>query len=147
MLTLPQTAISLKWEDKIQMIYGEEINYLPIKSALLVDQLIGYFKEDRENLLYIPGALTDSFLQNIIPWLKKGYKIGIIVKDGTKVFLSPKAYGQFIDSGGKIEVLKGCKPLALGVNPLSVEGYGFDSTALVNNLQQLVSIPVFDPLK
>ncbi|SES85253.1 hypothetical protein [Anaerobranca gottschalkii] len=147
MLTLPQTSISLEREDKIQLISGEEINFLPIKSALLADQLIGYFKGDRENLLYIPGALTDSFLQKIVPWIKKGYKIGIIVKDGTKVFLSPKAYGQFTDSGGKIEVLKSCKPLALGVNPLSEEGYGFDSTALVNSLQQLVPIPVFDPLK
>ncbi|SHJ79424.1 hypothetical protein SAMN02745227_00699 [Anaerobranca californiensis DSM 14826] len=146
MLTLPQTSVPLKLQEKIQLICGEEIICLPIKSALLVDQLLGYFKGDRENILYIPGALTDSFVQLIIPWVKKGYKIRIIVKDGTKVFLTPKTYGQFVDSGGTLEVLKSCKPLALSVNPFSVEGYGFDSTILVNNLQRLVSIPVFDPL-
>lgn len=129
------------------LIKGDTVQVLPFKSALLTKEITKYFTKDIDNILYIPGALMDSFMEEMIPLVKQGFKIKIIVKDGTKVFLSSKAYGEFMQLNGNIEVFRKSRALGLAVNPVSIEGYEFDSDALVEKLKHFVNIPVLDPLR
>lgn len=133
--------------NSLRLFKGDEECPLPFRTALLAKNIGECFCPQRSNIMYIPGALMDTFTLELLPLLKKDYKILLIVKDGTKLFLSSKTYQEFISLGGKLEVYRQSKPLALAVNPVSIEGYEFDSDQLVENLQYFVNIPVFDPLR
>lgn len=133
--------------DQMVLLKGEEILVLPFKSALFAKEITKYFIKGIENILYIPGALMDSFMDDVISLAKQGFISRIIVKDGTKIFLSPKIYGDFIELGGKIEVYRMSRALGLAVNPVSIEGYEFDSDTLVEKLKTFMDIPVLDPLR
>ena len=154
MLNLPTTDENTKKilenyinEDEMVLIKGDSVQVLPFKSTLLSKEITKYFNKGVDNILYIPGALMDSFMGEMTPLVKQGFQTRIIVKDGTKIFLTTKAYGYFIEFGGKIEVFRKSRALGLAVNPVSIEGYEFDSDALVEKLKLFVDIPVLDPLR
>lgn len=154
MLSLPTSEENIRKileeyivKDQMVLSKGDEIQVLPFKSALFAKEITKYFIKGIDNILYIPGALMDSFMEDLTPLVKQGFKSRIIVKDGTKIFLSPKAYGDFTELGGKIEVYRMSRALGLAVNPVSIEGYEFDSDTLVEKLKIFMDIPVLDPLR
>lgn len=152
-LSLPKISMDLikaAWglleQSNIALISSQGLKILPFKSSLMVNEISKYMEKNDDNNLYISGALLDSFTKEIIQMLKKGYRVRLIVKDGTKVFISWETYTELLAQGGTIEVIADCKVLAIAVNPVSVEGYEFSSEKLVENIRRFTCIPVFDPL-
>ena len=108
---------------------------LEINSVLLIDKL-------KEKLftfgtrIFVSGAVTDSFFE----FLKNQHQISeieIIVRDFTKIFVSPEVYYSFLKKGGKIKVVQKTKLIAVCVNPISPDGYNLNSDELIKALDYL----------
>lgn len=96
--------------------------------------------------LYVSGALVDGFLEKVR--MNKNLKqTELVVRDFTKIFVSPQQFRLFIKGGGCIRVLQKSKLIAVTVNPTSPSGYVLDSDTLCNRLSDAIGLPVYDLLK
>ena len=96
--------------------------------------------------LYVSGALVDGFLEKVR--MNKNLKqTELVVRDFTKIFVSPQQFRLFIKGGGRIRVLQKSKLIAVTVNPTSPSGYVLDSDTLCNRLSEAIGLPVYDLLK
>lgn len=123
--------------DKENTIYD-----LQIQSTLLLnkekDKLFA-----KGNTIFISGIVTDNLLE-LMRIQPKISETVIIVKDFTKIFISPEKYSAFTSKGGKIMVLLKTNLIAICVNPISPEGYVLDSAKLRRDLEKAINIPVYD---
>lgn len=96
--------------------------------------------------LYVSGALVDSFLEKVRK--NKSLKHAeLVVRDFTKIFVTPQQFRLFIKAGGRIRVMQKSKLIAVTVNPTSPSGYVLDSDTLCNRLSEAIQLPVYDLLK
>ncbi len=93
--------------------------------------------------LYVSGALTDNFV-NHIRQNKIFNETEIVVRDFTKIFLTPMTYNTFINGKRKITVLQKSKLIAVCVNPTSPNGIVLDSEKLCKTLSEAINLPVYD---
>ncbi len=93
--------------------------------------------------LFVSGALTDNFI-NHIRQNKIFNETEIVVRDFTKIFLTPMTYNSFVNSRRKISVLQKSKLIAVCVNPTSPNGIILDSEKLCNTLSEAIKLPVYD---
>lgn len=96
--------------------------------------------------LYVAGALVDSFLEKVRQ-NKHLRKAEIVVRDFTKIFVTPQQFKLFLKAGGRISVLQKSKLIAVTVNPTSPSGYVLDSDTLCGKLSEAIGLPVYDLLK
>ncbi|MDP3313701.1 hypothetical protein [Lutibacter sp.] len=124
--------------------FGEVID-LKINSVLNSEKI----KENLFNFgtrFYVGGAITDSFIE-FLKNQKLGTEIEIIVRDFTKIFVSPEMYYSFLKRGGKVSVLQKTKLIAICINPTSPEGYNLNSDELKEALELKLLLPVYDVKK
>ena len=95
--------------------------------------------------LFVSGIVTDNMLEylRVQPNVKE---ICLVVKDFTKVFVSPIVLGGFLRKGGRLMVVKRPNLLAISINPVSPSGFSVESERLRDALQEVVGVPVFDVL-
>ena len=93
--------------------------------------------------LFVSGALTDNFI-NHIRQNKIFSETEIVVRDFTKIFLTPMTYNSFVNAKRKISVLQKSKLIAVCVNPTSPNGIVLDSEKLCNVLSEAIKLPVYD---
>lgn len=93
--------------------------------------------------LYVSGALTDNFI-NHIRQNKIFNETEIVVRDFTKIFLTPMTYNTFVNGKRKITVLQKSKLIAVCVNPTSPNGIVLDSEKLCKTLSEAINLPVYD---
>jgi hypothetical protein len=67
-----------------------------------------------------------------------------VVRDFTKIFLTPMTYNSFVNVRRKITVLQKSKLIAVCVNPTSPNGIVLDSEKLCNALSEAIKLPVYD---
>ncbi len=96
--------------------------------------------------LYVAGALVDSFLEKVRK-NKQLRNVELVVRDFTKIFVSPQQLRLFEKTGGRMRVLQKSKLIAVTVNPTSPSGYVLDSDVLCDKLSQAINLPVYDLLK
>lgn len=96
--------------------------------------------------LYVAGALVDSFLEKVRK-NKQLRDVELVVRDFTKIFVSPQQLRLFEKMGGRLRVLQRSKLIAVTVNPTSPTGYTLDSDTLCHKLSQAINLPVYDLLK
>lgn len=96
--------------------------------------------------LYVAGALVDGFLEKVRK-NKSLKQVELVVRDFTKVFVTPQQFRLFHKAGGRITVLQKSKLLAVTVNPTSPSGYILDSDTLCARLSEAILLPVYDLLK
>ena len=96
--------------------------------------------------LYVAGALVDSFLEKVRQ-NKHLRQAEIVVRDFTKIFVTPQQFKLFHKAGGRISVLQKSKLIAVTVNPTSPSGYVLDSDTLCGKLTEAIGLPVYDLLK
>ena len=96
--------------------------------------------------LYVGGALVGTFLDKVRQ-NKKLKNVEIVVRDFTKVFVTPQQFRLFIKGGGRIRVLQRSKLIAVTVNPTSPIGFVLDSDTLCGKLSEAIQLPVYDLLK
>ncbi len=93
--------------------------------------------------LFIAGAVGDKLI-NFLRMQKQIKEVEVIVKDFSKLFISPESYNMFIRKGGIIKVLQQPKLLAICVNPVAPNGQQLNSQELIEALQANVAVPVYD---
>ena len=93
--------------------------------------------------LFVSGALTDNFVNNIRQ-NKIFNETELVVRDFTKIFLTPMTYNSFVNGKRKITVLQKSKLIAVCVNPTSPNGIVLDSEKLCNTLSEAIKLPVYD---
>ena len=93
--------------------------------------------------LFVSGALTDNFI-NHIRQNKMFNETEIVVRDFTKIFMTPMTYNTFVNGKRKITVLQKSKLIAVCVNPTSPNGIVLDSEKLCNTLSEAIKLPVYD---
>ncbi len=101
---------------------------------------------DQCRQLYVAGALVDGFLEKVRK-NKNLRQTEIVVRDFTKIFVTPLQFRTFLKSGGSIHVLQKSQLLAITVNPTSPSGYVLDSDMLCGKLTEVTGIPAYDLLK
>ena len=115
---------------------------LNIPSSLLSDK---YKNElfSHGNQLFISGILTDMML-NFLKMQPEARGCAVVVKDFTKIFVSPMTLRLFQSKGGKLYVLKRPNLLAVTVNPVAPSGFSVPSKVLVEAMERVFEVPVYD---
>lgn len=90
--------------------------------------------------VFAAGALTPRLLDMVV-----GGRV--IAGDFTKIFVPSADYRRFAARGGKIEVLRRSRLIAVCVNPVAPNGIVMDSGLLVERMSAAVPVPVYDILK
>jgi hypothetical protein len=122
--------------------FDYEIIKLPIKSILHFSDLKeNIFQEN--NSIFITGVLTERFLE-YVSRQENVENIEIIVKDFTKIFTTPEILMKFLRKNGKLKVLFKTNLIAITINPTSPTGHTLDSKILIENLKELVQVPVLN---
>ena len=93
--------------------------------------------------LFVSGALTNNFI-NHIRQNKIFNETEVVVRDFTKIFLTPMTYNSFVNGKRKITVLQKSKLIAVCVNPTSPNGIVLDSEKLCKTLSEAIKLPVYD---
>ena len=96
--------------------------------------------------LYVAGALVDGFLEKVRK-NKNLKQVELVVRDFTKIFVTPQQFRLFLKAGGRISVLQKSKLIAVTVNPTSPSGYVLDSETLCDKLSEAIQLPVYDLMK
>jgi len=120
---------------------GEAIS-LNIPSSLLSDK----YKNElfaHGNQLFISGILTDMML-NFLKMQPEARGCTVIVKDFTKIFVSPMTLKLFLSKGGRLFVLKRPNLLAVTVNPVAPSGFSLPSEVLTSAMERVFDVPVYD---
>ena len=94
-------------------------------------------------VIFVTGAISDKLL-NFLRIQKNIKDIVLVVKDFTKIFVTPQAYNAYLKRGGRIRVLLRTNLIAVTVNPVSPEGYVLDSETLRKAMSESLQIPVYD---
>ena len=92
-------------------------------------------------LLYVEGAVTDSFLD---PLLRSALSEGlaVAVRDASRLLLSADSLRRLTMRNGRLEVLEAIHLAALTINPHSVYGYDFDEPEFLRRMKAAVPVPV-----
>ncbi len=115
-------------------------------TATSLSQQVEFQGMEQCSTLYVAGALVDSFLEKVRK-NKKLRNVELVVRDFTKIFVTPQQLRLFEKVGGIIRVLQKSKLIAVTVNPTSPSGYVLDSDVLCDRLSQAINLPVYDLLK
>ena len=122
-----------------------EIHDLGIDSTLLLenkkDKLFEY-----GTTIFASGIVTDKVL-NLLRMQKEIQNTTLIVKDFTRIFVTPESLYSYLSKGGKIKVLLRTKLIAVCVNPTSPSGYIMNSERITAELSDALNIPVYDVFK
>ncbi len=123
---------------------GGELHSLDAVTSLSKD--IHFEGMENCETLYVAGALVDSFLEKVRK-NKDLKQVELVVRDFTKIFVTPQQFRLFIKTGGRIRVLQKSKLIAVTVNPTSPSGYVLDSDTLCGKLSEAIGLPVYDLIK
>ncbi len=101
---------------------------------------------DRCSTIYVAGALVDGFIEKVRA-NKDLRQVEIVVRDFTRIFVTPQLFRLFLKAGGRVTVLQKSKLIAVTVNPTSPSGFVLDSDILCQKLSEAIELPVYDLLK
>lgn len=120
----------------------DEVRNLNIPSILMIDKYKNDFFKHGETV-YVAGIVTDKLL-DFIRVQKMSDTATLIVKDFSKLFISPNSYKSFLSSGAKLKVLFKPNLLAVCVNPVANNGFVFPAKELCQKLSEKLNFPVYD---
>ena len=138
----PKADELLQIENGIFALEDGNLVPLNIPSSLLSDK---YKAElfSHGNHLFLSGILTDMML-NFLRMQPEVKNSVVIVKDFTKVFVTPMNLKLFLSKGGQLRVLKRPNLLAVTVNPVAPSGFTLPSEILVKAMKGVFDVPVYD---
>ena len=95
------------------------------------------------NTLFVSGAVSNRLLKYLstLPNIKDFI---LIVRDFTKLFITPDAYADFTRRGGTMQVLQRSHLVAVCLNPTSPQGYTLNSDDACRQLSDALQCPVYD---
>lgn len=98
------------------------------------------------NTLFVSGAVSNRLLKflSVQPNVKD---VVLIVRDFTKLFITPDAYADFTRRGGTVQVLQRSRLVAVSLNPTSPQGYTLNSEDACHQLSDALQCPVYDVVR
>lgn len=93
--------------------------------------------------LFVAGALTDRFL-NAFRTDKRFANVTLVVRDFTKIFVSPTSLQLFENTGRQLKVLHQSKLIGITVNPTAPDGYSLNSLQLCHEITAATGLPTYD---
>lgn len=133
-------------DNKIAVINEDnQIDIIPLKTALNGGHIIGDHLKENSKYLVIPGSLVKSTLEDLTRSTRKYKNIDIVIRDGTKVFISPKAWLKFMRQGVNVKVLDKINLIGITLNPYAPQGYYFEPTDFLAKMRAYINhIPTMD---
>ena len=103
-------------------------------------------KEERDlfrygRTLFASGAVTDRLLKYL---LSQKEPTTLIVRDFTKLFITPEVYAEYSKRGHSLQVLQRSRLVAITLNPTSPTGYRLNSAQACQQLSEALETPVYD---
>lgn len=146
MSVMDENRIAVLRRKEVLDVLPFDIELLDLKTGLGSGRLIDEAITDDVEYVFIPGALTNSIMDNISP--SKFKHVTFVLKDPTKIFIDSVTWKQLVKRGLNIKVIRNIKVCAVTVNPISPAGYSFDSNMLQDEVSKAVpGIPVIDVRK
>ena len=96
-----------------------------------------------DDTIYISGAVSDMLLNEIV-LSTKTKAVTIVAEDPSKIFIKSGTYQKLKIKELNLAVQNSINLVALTVNPVSAYGYSFSKQELLQRVQDVVPIPVFD---
>lgn len=91
--------------------------------------------------LFASGAVSDRLLKYLIA---QQQQTTLIVRDFTKLFITPEVYAEYTKRGGRLQVLQRSRLVAVTLNPTSPTGYRLNSRQACDALSEALQMPVYD---
>ncbi|MDY6827410.1 MAG: hypothetical protein SVV67_09610 [Bacillota bacterium] len=105
-------------------------------------QLIDKYRRETAALVF-GGALVDNNLQDMMELYE--HPPAVIVRDATRIFISPDLFWRYLKRGGRIMVLKKIRLIAVTLNPTDPMGGDYDPEMFLKIMSEaLQPCPVFD---
>ena len=98
------------------------------------------------NTLFAAGAVSDRLLKHLTAQ-KQIASTRLIIRDFTKLFVSPEVFNDFRRHGGTLQVLQRSHLLAVCLNPTSPQGYTLNSADACAALSDALQLPVYDVMQ
>ncbi len=129
--------------ERIRLIKKDSVEDLDLATSLMAGKILDEAIDGDTEVVYIPGALTQSVISDIHP--SKLRKLIFVLKDPTKIFIGARSWQQMCKRGFRVEVLENIEVAAITVNPYAPSGYSFDHKELIDAMGSSVEdIPVID---
>lgn len=96
--------------------------------------------------LFVSGAVSDRLLKQLALHPKSG-ETELIVRDFTKLFVTPEVWAEYGRRGGRVAVLQRTHLIAVCLNPTSPQGYRLNSREACAALSDALATPVYDVMQ
>ena len=108
-----------------------------IATSITGGKKISELIDEKTSHVFVKGAVTSTMLKEL--WENKHLRgIKLIIEDGTKIFTDINVWNEMRRKGLKVEALNTINVLAVTLNPVSPEGYFFDSEVLKENMKKVL---------
>ncbi len=108
-----------------------------IKTSITGGKKISELIDEKTTYVFVKGAVTSALLKDL--WENKYLRgIKLIIEDGTKIFTEINIWNEMRRKGLKVEALNTINVLAVTLNPVSPEGYFYDSEVLIENMKRVL---------
>ena len=97
-----------------------------------------------ENYIYVRGAVSDAFINNLIISGTRLKSVYIIAEDASKIFIKQDTYKKLMLKKAILVVMNSIHLIGLTVNPISPYHVDFDATELLMALREAVPVAVYD---
>lgn len=92
--------------------------------------------------IVLPTGLNDEFM---IPLVRSPLRFSLVVRDATRLNVSPVYFKAWLKGGGRIEVVRGARVLAVATNPVNAIGPDAEAESFRDAVQKALSqVPVHD---
>ncbi len=117
---------------------GGKILVPDIKTSITSGKKISEMINEKTTHVFVKGAVTSALLKDL--WENKYLRgIKLIIEDGTKIFTDINMWNEMRRKGLKVETINTINVLAVTLNPVSPEGYFFDSEVLKENMKKVLT--------
>ena len=130
-----------------QGLWGVDDDGVPHDLGIASVFLIGSAGKDLlrfGHTIFASGAVSDRLLKALTPL---GKDITLVVRDFTKLFITPEVYNEFTRKGNRMLMLQRSKLIAVTLNPTSPQGFLLDSRTACETLSEALQTPVYDVMK
>ena len=127
----------------IEQLFDSAFTMRPVAKSATIAKQVSERELGVKSEIFVSGALTDRLLETI-SGDKELINREIIVRDFTRIFVTPAKYRVFLKRGGVIKVLQKSKLIAVTVNPVAPNGVILNSEKLIKRLSEEIALPVYD---
>lgn len=150
LLTLPETedgslrrAAAELGDPRATVIAGEQGSWT-LPAGLAVPDALRREEAAGARSIFFGGALTDFAVKPLIMSSEKLEGLTFVVRDSSKILLSPDNFQRLGRRGVDLRVLDNVNLVALAINPFSAYGYHFNKDELMARMEARVGLPVIN---